>query len=190
MLRAGRFRGRADSPVTMSENAPPSALFRHCPRCAAPRTTEEDAVRFVCEACGFVYYYNVAVSSAVLILAENGSALFIRRARDPGQHKLALPGGFIDRGETAEAAAVREVREEAGVKLPRVEFLASFPNLYSYRGVDYPVVDLFFIGRVRDAVASPLDDVTEIVWAPPAAISEAELAFPSHARALQAYLDR
>lgn len=174
----------------MSETAPPSALFRHCPKCAAARTTEIDAVRFVCEACGFVYYYNVAVSSAVLILAENGSALFIRRARDPAKNKLALPGGFIDRGETAEAAAIREVSEEAGVKLARVEFLASFPNLYSYRGVDYPVVDLFFIGRVQAAVASPLDDVTEIVWAPPRAVAEEELAFPSHGRALAAFLAR
>lgn len=176
--------------MTMSDSAPPSTLFRHCPQCAAPRTTEIDAVRFVCEACSFVYYYNVAVSSAVLILAENGSALFIRRARDPAKGKLALPGGFVDRGETAEAAAIREVREEAGVKLARVEFLASFPNLYGYRGVDYPVVDLFFIGRVRQPVASPLDDVTEIVWAPPTAIAEEELAFPSHARALAALLSR
>jgi ADP-ribose pyrophosphatase YjhB (NUDIX family) len=174
----------------MSTNAPPSTLFLFCPHCAAPRSSEIDAVRFVCESCGFVYYYNVAVSSAVLILADNGSALFIRRARDPAKDKLALPGGFIDRGETAEAAAIREVREEAGVKLNGVEFLASFPNLYSYRGVDYPVVDLFFIGRVQAAVASPLDDVTEIVWAPPRAVSEAELAFPSHARALEAFLTR
>jgi NAD+ diphosphatase len=174
----------------MSTTAPPSALFLHCPHCAAPRSSEGDAIRFVCQACGFVYYYNVAVSSAVLILSDDGLGLFIRRARDPGKNKLALPGGFIDRGETAEAAAAREVREEAGVQLAGVEFLASFPNLYQYRGVDYPVVDLFFLGRVTAPVASPLDDVTEIVWAPPAAIDEAELAFPSHARALKAYLAR
>lgn len=174
----------------MNTNAPPSALFTYCPRCAAPRVGEVDAIRFVCESCGFVYYYNVAVSAAVLILADNGLALFIRRARDPGKDKLALPGGFIDRGETAEAAAVREVREEAGVKLETVEFLASFPNLYGYRGIDYPVVDLFFVGRVRVPAASPLDDVTEVVWTPPTAISEANLAFPSHARALEAFLSR
>src|SRR6478735_1766263 len=118
--------------------APPSALFKHCPRCAAARASEGDAVRFVCESCGFVYYYNVAVSSAVLILGVDAHALFIRRARDPGKDKLALPGGFIDRGETAEHAAMREVLEEAGVKLDAVRFLASFPNLYAYRGVEYP----------------------------------------------------
>jgi ADP-ribose pyrophosphatase YjhB (NUDIX family) len=141
----------------------------------------------MCEACGFVYYYNVAVSSAVLILDPIGHALFIRRARDPGKNKLAMAGGFIDRGETAEAAAIREVREEAGVKLTNVEFMASFPNLYAYRGIEYPIVDLFFVASVESREASALDDVTEIVWAPPDSLREEDLAFPSHARALRAF---
>ena len=160
-------------------------MFKHCPRCAAARQNEGDAVRFVCETCGFVYYYNVAVSSAVLILDRDGQALFIRRARDPGRNKLALPGGFIDRGETAEMAAIREVREEAGVKLQSVQFLASFPNLYTYREVEYPIVDLFFTAHVTAREASPLDDVTEVVWLPPNSLTDADLAFPSHANALR-----
>ena len=173
--------------TNISPSGPPSAFFNHCPRCAVARSAEGDAVRFVCEACGFVYYYNVAVSSAVLILGPDGQALFIRRARDPGKDKLALPGGFIDRGETAENAALREVREEAGVRLDGVEFLVSFPNLYTYRAVEYPVVDLFFTARVASRKASALDDVTEIVWAPPNSLREEDLAFPSHARALEIY---
>jgi ADP-ribose pyrophosphatase YjhB (NUDIX family) len=163
---------------------PPSALFKHCPSCAAPRTGEVDAVRFVCDACSFVYYYNVAVSASAIVVGPDAQVLFIRRARPPGQDKLALPGGFIDRGETAEHAALRELREEAGVALERVQFLASFPNLYVYRGVEYPVVDLFFTARVGSRTASPLDDVTEIVWAAPESLREEDLAFPSHARAL------
>jgi len=177
--------------VTSSvQSAPPSALFKHCPRCAAARSSESDAVRFVCEACGFVYYYNVAVSSAVLILDPGGAALFIRRARDPGKHKLALPGGFIDRGETAEEAALREVREEAGVKLAAVQFMASFPNLYTYREVEYPVIDLFFTASVDSRQGRPLDDVTEIVWADPSSLTDADLAFGSHARALREHVRR
>ncbi len=171
-------------------SGPPSASFQHCPRCAAKRSSEGDAVRFVCEACGFVYYYNVAVSSAVLISTADGHALFIRRARDPGQNKLALPGGFIDRGETAEHAAMREVREEVGVQLNSVEFLTSFPNLYSYRDVEYPVVDLFFTATVETQKSSPLDDVTEIVWAQPGAVRDEDLAFPSHVRALRHFVSR
>lgn len=169
--------------------APPSALFKHCPRCAAARSVEGDAVRFVCAACGFVYYYNVAVSAAALISGPDEQVLFIRRARDPGKDKLALPGGFIDRGESAEGAALREVREECGVALASLTFLGSFPNLYAYLGVEYPVVDLFFTASVTSRQASPLDDVTEIVWAPAEALDEQDLAFPSHVRAVRAFLE-
>jgi len=168
--------------------APPSALFKHCPRCAAARTIEGDAIRFVCEACGFVYYYNVAVSAAVIIASPTGELLFIRRARDPGKDKLAFPGGFIDRGETAESAAMREVREECGVRLESVAFLVSFPNLYAYREVEYPVVDLFFTARVASRQAAALDDVTEVVWAPAAGLRDEDLAFPSHVAALRAFV--
>lgn len=170
------------------KSAPPSALFLHCPSCAAPRSGEVDAIRFVCESCGFVYYYNVAVSASSLIQGPDGHVLFIRRARDPGKDKLAFPGGFVDRGETAERAAMREVREETGIPLANVEFLASFPNLYAYRGVEYPVVDLFFRARVESRKASALEDVTEVVWADPTTLRDEDLAFPSHARALAAFL--
>jgi ADP-ribose pyrophosphatase YjhB (NUDIX family) len=166
--------------------APPSEVFRHCPRCAAPRGAEVDAIRFVCGACGFVYYYNVAVSSGAVVLDPAGHALFIRRARAPGKDKLAFPGGFVDRGETAQDAAIREVREETGVVLPAVEFLASFPNLYPYRDVEYAVLDLFFVATVPSREATPLDEVTEIVWGAPESLREDDLAFPSHVLALAA----
>lgn len=145
-------------------------------------------MRFVCASCGFVYYYNVAVSSSVLISDSDGYALFIRRAREPGKDKLALPGGFVDRGETAEQAALREVREEAGVKLANITFLASFPNLYAYRAVEYPVVDLFFTGNVASRQGGPLEDVTEIVWAKLTSLRLEDLAFPSHARAINHFV--
>jgi ADP-ribose pyrophosphatase YjhB (NUDIX family) len=165
--------------------APPSAVFRHCPSCAAPRGATWDAVRFVCEACGFVYFYNVAVSASVAVVGPDGHVLFVRRAHAPGKDKLALPGGFIDRGETAEEAAAREVREESGLVLGGVEFLASFPNLYPYRGVEYPVLDLFFSARVERREAVALDEVTEVVWAAPDTLTDEDLGFPSHARALR-----
>ncbi len=54
----------------------------------------------------------------VIISCEDGIVL-IERANPP--HGWALPGGFIDYGETAEEAAVREAREETGLELEGLE---------------------------------------------------------------------
>jgi 8-oxo-dGTP diphosphatase len=48
----------------------------------------------------------------IIIEAEGGIVLIRRKNPPPG---WALPGGFIDYGESAEAAAVREAREETGL---------------------------------------------------------------------------
>ena len=53
-------------------------------------------------------YRNPKPTVDVVIQAQNGVVL-VRRANPP--HGWALPGGFIDEGESAESAAVREVLE-------------------------------------------------------------------------------
>jgi len=50
----------------------------------------------------------------IIIEYEGGIVLIERRNPPPG---WALPGGFIDRGESAESAAVREAAEETGLAL-------------------------------------------------------------------------
>src|SRR5579885_1600020 len=49
------------------------------------------------------------------VVVENGAVLLIRRRHPPFAGHYALPGGFVDYGETVEAAVVREVREETGL---------------------------------------------------------------------------
>ncbi|MFH1101527.1 MAG: NUDIX hydrolase [Methanobacteriota archaeon] len=47
---------------------------------------------------------------------ESNRVLLIRRKNPPFQGRWALPGGFIEYGETTEEAVVREVLEETGLK--------------------------------------------------------------------------
>lgn len=57
---------------------------------------------------------------------EHLRTLLIRRKHDPFAGRRALPGGFLDADETSLAAARRELKEETGLEVGPVEFLAVF----------------------------------------------------------------
>ena len=117
-----------------------------------------------------------------------GRLLWGRRARDPAKGKLALPGGFVDVGETAEAALRREIREEVNLTVGPLEFLCSQPNDYSYHGITYPVLDLFFVAPALDTTRlRALDGVDSVHWIAPADLDLEDVAFPSVKRAVAVF---
>jgi ADP-ribose pyrophosphatase YjhB (NUDIX family) len=166
----------------------PWQIFRFCPRCGVERAASAEATPFRCEACGLLYFFNPAVAVAALIVRDDGKGLFIRRAKEPAMGRLALVGGFVDVGESAEHALRREVREEVHLELDDVRFLSSHANDYHYQDVVYPVVDFFFVARTSDhAGAVALDGVASFAWLDPHAIDLEDLAFPSMRDALTRY---
>jgi len=66
----------------------------------------------------------------IIITREDGSIVLIRRRNPPFQGQWAIPGGFVEYGETVEEAAVREAKEETGldVELIRMIGVYSDPN--------------------------------------------------------------
>lgn len=176
---------------TATESLPPRQHFHHCPRCAKSPPDGGEPNRIECGACGFLLYFNPTVAAVAFAFREDGRVLFIRRAKEPGKDLLAPPGGFIDLGETAEVAVEREFREEVNVRLTGVVFLCSQVNQYCYRGVQYPVLDLFFTARAADpGAAEALDDVSGFEWRDPVGVSVDELAFPSMKEALKVLQSR
>ena len=157
----------------------PPTLFRYCPSCGAA-LPEVGRIPLQCSACPFVYYFNPTVAAAAYLFNQQGESLFIRRAKEPAKGKLAIPGGFIDFQETAEAALEREVLEEVGLKIEQIRYLGSCTNDYNYRGVVYPVVDLIFTANAIQAdQAQPLDGVAGVEWKRVSDVDPEELAFPS-----------
>jgi ADP-ribose pyrophosphatase YjhB (NUDIX family) len=164
----------------------PRTQFHHCPRCAAalPEGGRPNAIE--CPACGFLYFFNPTAATATFVFRADGKCLFIRRGREPGRGLLAPPGGFIDDGETAETGAAREIREEVGLEIEALAFLCSQLNDYRYRGVNYPVLDLFFTARAAstDATAQ-VGEVEGFEWLDPRTVDPAAMAFPSMQAALR-----
>jgi 8-oxo-dGTP diphosphatase len=159
--------------------------YKYCPRCAG-RFDEKvikdgEPERLVCSACGFVFYQGPKLVAGALFEMEGGIVL-TQRAIEPGYGLWTYPGGFVERGERAEAAAEREAFEETGVKVE----VTGLVGLYSYEG-QIPAI-ASFSARVVGGELAPLDETMDVKAFPKDALPWAEIAFPSTKDALKDYL--
>lgn len=91
----------------------------HCTFCGAQFTDDTGWPRD-CPSCGETTWVNPLPVAVVLLPVrdETGAVNLIveRRTIFPGMAELALPGGYIEAGETWKQAAVRELREETVIE--------------------------------------------------------------------------
>ena len=114
----------------------------------------------------------------VVIPSEAGVVL-IRRGSEPFKGRWALPGGFVEVGETVEEAADREAAEETGlvVEAARLVGVYSEPER-DPRGHN---VSVAFLVRVLGGERAPATDAAEVAVLDPASV---ELAF-DHRRIIE-----
>ena len=120
---------------------PHDATYRFCPVCGgaleARALKAAEPTRLVCLRCGYVFYLDPKVAVGTIIRDDRDRIVLVRRAIEPGYGKWVFPGGYVDRGEEVQIAAIREAREETGLEV-RIERLV---NIYSYSGRT-PVITL------------------------------------------------
>ena len=125
-------------------------------------------------------YRNPAPTVDVIIEIEGGIVLVERRNPPPG---WALPGGFVDYGETLEAAAVREAREETSLDVELVGQLGSYSD--PSRDPRFHTISTVFLARASGTPKGADDARTAIIADP--RDRERRLAF-DHRRILDDYL--
>ena len=98
------------------ENIGNSEKFNYCPKCTTHLSLRdlEGTTRPFCVNCGFIRFRNPSPSTGT-IAVKDGKIVMIQRGRPPSKGKWAFPSGFIELGETAEEAALREMEEESGL---------------------------------------------------------------------------
>jgi ADP-ribose pyrophosphatase YjhB (NUDIX family) len=162
-----------------------SPEYNFCPRCGSRLETrllkDGDPERLVCGACGFVFYLGPKLVAGA-IFELDGEVVLIQRDIEPGYGKWTFPGGFVERGERAEAAAEREVLEESGLEIE----VANIIGLYTYEGA-VPAIAVF-AARVLGGEPTPLDETMDVKSFPRDGLPWAEMAFPSTEQALKDYL--
>ncbi len=178
------------------------ADFHFCPVCSGGlerRTIKEgEPERLVCQDCDFVFYLDPKVAVGTIIDARTGApegrtwpaggdasaprVVLIKRSIEPGYGKWVFPGGYVDRGEETEAAAIREAREECGLDV-RIDGLV---NVYSYAGRT-PIIIVYSTSIVGGTLTAA-DEALEARVFEPADIPWRDLAFVSTREALEDYL--
>lgn len=122
----------------------PLSQFKYCPKCGSNRFIENNFKSKRCEDCGFIYYFNSCSSTIAIIINDDKELLVATRAHEPVKGTLDLPGGFVDMEETGEEAVAREVIEETGLVVEKVDYLFSIPNKYVYSGFEVQTLDLVY----------------------------------------------
>lgn len=121
-----------------------------------------------------------------IIIEVPGERIVLIKRRNP-PHGWALPGGFVDYGESCEAAAVREAREETNLDVSLIRQL----HTYSDPGRDprHHTITTVFVAHSVDAPAAHAgDDAADLALVTRSRIPWDEMCF-DHAQILRDYYE-
>jgi ADP-ribose pyrophosphatase YjhB (NUDIX family) len=164
----------------------PSLFMKFCSSCGQPVVsripTGDHLPRYVCTACGTIHYENPRIIAGCVIETE-GKILLCKRAIEPRLGYWTIPAGFMENGESVQAAAAREAVEEALAHVEIASLLAIVNVLHAHQ------VHIMFRARLTDprfgigpeSLETALYDENEIPWG--------DIAFLSVEFALRRYLE-
>ena len=103
------------------------ATTRFCGACGAPMPAP-DGISKRCSECGREVWPQLSV--AIIVLVRRGDEMLLVHANNFVSDFFGLVAGFVETGETLEEAVTREVREETGLTVEHIRYVASQPWPY------------------------------------------------------------
>lgn len=97
----------------------------HCAQCGGASRMYSGGWQRKCDSCSTVHFCRT--DPVVIMLITSGNSLLLGRAHDWPDRMHSLLAGYMEPGETIEAAVRRETLEETGVRVGRVDYVASQP---------------------------------------------------------------
>jgi NAD+ diphosphatase len=98
---------------------------KFCGRCGGSIDLKTAGYSAACSSCGLITYPQC--HPAVIMSVSNGEHLLLGRQAVWPEKRWSVLAGFVEPGETPEQTVVREVWEEAGVKVEKVAYVKSQP---------------------------------------------------------------
>lgn len=103
-----------------------------------------------------------AIATDCVVIDHDKRILFVRRKNSPFEGMLALPGGFLNVGETVEDGCRREVREETAVELGELTLVGVYSD--PVRDPRHHTVSIAFLASVERRNATAGDDAEDAIW--------------------------
>ena len=161
--------------------------MNYCSTCGALvsfRVPEGDNLpRFVCDSCDTVHYQNPKIVAGSIVDYE-GKTLLCKRAIEPRSGLWTIPAGFMELGETTNAAAIRETLEEAQAEIKIIELFA----VYNIPRVSQ--VYIIFRSRMPVPEFAPGEESLEVKLFSEDEIPWDKLAFPVVTASLRKYFEK
>lgn len=127
----------------------------------------------------------VPILAVDVIIEKNDKLLLVTRKNTPFEGKLALPGGRVEPGETVEEAAIREIKEETGVKVELKDLLGVYSD--PERDPRGRFITVVFIAKSYNVTTWPGEEVAAAQWFDTDSIKKEYMAF-DHFKILQDYI--
>jgi ADP-ribose pyrophosphatase YjhB (NUDIX family) len=110
-----------------------------------------------------------------IILHKDSKILLVKRNKNPFKRYYALPGGFVNKGETVEEAIKREAIEETSLEIEPTDILGVYSD--PKRDPRGHILTVVFVGIILNGEAKAGNDSVEIEWMYLDEIGKKKLAF-------------